>query len=152
MPYLLEWIIPDVLLYERSYGLVTLEELQTMTHEIEAHAAQVPGRVLHMLLDATVADTSKLTLGNLAVLMRSMSKDNRTQGWVVTITPDMLQRLMGTVVSQIRGVRERQFKTIEEGLTFLASHSDNLPPYDELFALYEQAHGKVMQQIEREQP
>ncbi len=152
MPYSSTWIIPDAVFYIRTYGVVEVEELRQIIADVDEQTNRIANRLLHVVIDNSDMERANVSLADIMEVMRPLSKDQVMTGWSVTINPNMVQRMLATILVQMRGIRERQCRSAAEATRFLAENSENLPSSEELLALYNQARARLIKQIETENP
>ena len=124
MPYAISWLVEKRVLYTRLYGFVTGEELQAQSHEMEAYV-QKSEQLLYIITDGT--DTTGTDMG-LRDLQKTQFADTPNLGWSVYISPKKMDRFFASVITQLWKKRSREFATLDEGIRFLQSVDDSLPP------------------------
>lgn len=124
MPYKVSWLVDQRIIYTRMYGFVTGEELGAQKVEMEA-LFPTGGPMLYIITDAT--DTTGTNMG-LRDLQKTQFADATNLGWAVYISPKKMDRFFASVITQLLKKRSREFATLEEGIRFLQSIDETLPP------------------------
>ena len=124
MPYQLSWLVEKRVIYTRLYGLVTSEELSAQKEEMEP-LIQSSDQLLYIITDGS--DTTGTSMG-LRDLQKTQFADAANLGWAVYISPKKMDRFFASVITQLLKKRSREFATLEEGIRFLQSIDETLPP------------------------
>ena len=124
MPYQVSWLVDQRVMYTRMYGFVTGEELGAQKVEMEALLPK-DGPKLYIITDGT--DTTGTNMG-LRDLQKTQFADATSLGWAVYISPKKMDRFFASVITQLLKKRSREFATLEEGIRFLQSVDETLPP------------------------
>jgi len=124
MPYQLSWLVEKRVIYTRLYGLVTSEELSAQKEEMEP-LIQSSDQLLYIITDGS--DTTGTSMG-LRDLQKTQFADAANLGWAVYISPKKMDRFFASVITQLLKKRSREFATLEEGIRFLQSVDETLPP------------------------
>ncbi len=124
MPYTISWLVDKRVIYTRMYGFVTGEELGAQKVEMEALLPN-SDQLLYIITDAT--DTTGTNMG-LRDLQKTQFADATHLGWAVYISPKKMDRFFASVITQLLKKRSREFATLDEGIRFLQSIDETLPP------------------------
>ena len=124
MPYSTIWLIEKRVVYTRMYGFVTGEELQAQNRELEGYI-QASEQLLYIITDAT--DSTGTNMG-LRDLQKTQFADTPNLGWSVYVSPKKMDRFFASVITQLWKKRSREFATLEEGIRFVQSVDESLPP------------------------
>src|SRR3982751_297543 len=124
MPYQLSWLVEKRVIYTRLYGLVTSAELSAQKEEMEP-LIQSSDQLLYIITDGT--DTTGTDMG-LRDLQKTQFADTPNLGWSVYISPKKMDRFFASVITQLWKKRSREFATLDEGIRFLQSVDESLPP------------------------
>ena len=124
MPYQLSWLVEKRVIYTRLYGLVTSAELSAQKEEMEP-LIQSSDQLLYIITDGS--DTTGTSMG-LRDLQKTQFADAANLGWAVYISPKKMDRFFASVITQLLKKRSREFATLEEGIRFLQSVDETLPP------------------------
>ena len=124
MPYTMSWLVEKRVLYTRMHGFVTSEELQAQSREMEAYI-HTSEQLLYIITDAT--DTTGTNMG-LRDLQKTQFANTPNLGWSVYISPKKMDRFFASVITQLWKKRSREFATLDEGIRFLQSIDESLPP------------------------
>jgi hypothetical protein len=124
MPYTISWLVEKRIIYTRMYGFVTGDELSAQKVEMEP-LIQNSDQLLYIITDAT--DTTGTNMG-LRDLQKTQFADATNLGWAVYISPKKMDRFFASVITQLLKKRSREFATLEEGIRFLQSVDETLPP------------------------
>ena len=111
-------------IYTRLYGFITSEELSAQRVEMEL-LIQNSDQLLYIITDAT--DSTGTNLG-LRDLQKTQFADATNLGWAVYISPKKMDRFFASVITQLLKKRSREFATLDEGIRFLQSVDETLPP------------------------
>ena len=125
MPYAISWLAEKRVVYTRTYGFVTGEELTNQNKEIQVYAQQTE-QLVHIITDAT--DTTGTDMG-IRDLQKTQFLSVHNLGWALYISPSKMNRFFASIITQLSNKRGRQFATLEEGLTFLQQMDESLPPF-----------------------
>jgi hypothetical protein len=127
MPYEVQWLVENRVIYQRLYGHLILEELREAGQRVSEHVlAGTP--LVHMVSDFTHVDKFPMNLREVNSMLENPYPERF--GWMIGITSNTLIRFFGTVVPQLQGARIRMFTSPEEALAFLQSMDDSLPVLD----------------------
>ena len=124
MPYEISWLVDKRIVYIRTYGLVTGEELVAQNDELQNYIP-LSENLLHVITDGT--DTTGTDMG-LRDLQKTQFNDVENLGWAIYVSPSKMNRFFASVITQLSQKRGRQFGTLEEALSFLQEVDDTLPP------------------------
>jgi len=124
MPYAISWLVDKRVIYSRLYGFITGEELSAQRVEMEP-LIQNSDQLLYIITDAT--DSTGTNLG-LRDLQKTQFADATNLGWAVYISPKKMDRFFASVITQLLKKRSREFATLDEGIRFLQSVDETLPP------------------------
>ena len=124
MPYAISWLVDKRVIYTRLYGFITSEELSAQRVEMEP-LIQNSDQLLYIITDAT--DSTGTNLG-LRDLQKTQFADATNLGWAVYISPKKMDRFFASVITQLLKKRSREFATLDEGIRFLQSIDETLPP------------------------
>ena len=124
MPYKTTWLVEKRVVYTRMYGYVTSEEMEAYSRELEdfVHASE---QLMYIITDAT--DTTGTNMG-LRDLQKTQFADTPNLGWSVYVSPKKMDRFFASVITQLWKKRSREFATLEEGIRFVQSVDESLPP------------------------
>jgi hypothetical protein len=124
MPYKVSWLVDKRVIYTRLYGLVTSEELSAQKEQMDP-LIQSSDQLLYIITDGS--DTTGTSMG-LRDLQKTQFADAANLGWAVYISPKKMDRFFASVITQLLKKRSREFATLEEGIRFLQSVDETLPP------------------------
>ena len=124
MPYAISWLVDKRVIYTRLYGFITGDELSAQREEMQP-LIQDSDQLLYIITDAT--DSTGTNLG-LRDLQKTQFADATNLGWAVYISPKKMDRFFASVITQLLKKRSREFATLEEGIRFLQSIDETLPP------------------------
>ncbi|NDJ62855.1 MAG: hypothetical protein GYB67_17170 [Chloroflexi bacterium] len=127
MPCEIGWYIPERVIWQRFYGVVTSEELAE--HSARSAEYIMAGTApVHILVDAT--EIAKYP-GNLKQLTDSANyaSDTNKVGFVAhASTSNQLMRFLASLMTQmlVRNVQFRAFETVDAALAFLIDRDTTL--------------------------
>ena len=124
MPYEISWSIDKRVVYSRTFGFVTGEELRNQNKEIQVYAQQTE-QLVHIITDATDTTGTDMSIRD---LQKTQFLSIGNLGWALYISPSKMNRFFASIITQLSNKRGRQFATLEEGLKFLQDIDDTLPP------------------------
>src|SRR3954465_2283693 len=124
MPYKVSWLVDKRVIYTRLYGLVTSEGLSAQKEQM-VPLIQSSDQLLYIITDGS--DTTGTSMG-LRDLQKTQFADAANLGWAVYISPKKMDRFFASVITQLLKKRSREFATLEEGIRFLQSVDETLPP------------------------
>lgn len=124
MAHEIGWLVDGRVIYQRYYGVVTLDELVDASGAV---GALVDDGVcpVHTLIDIVGLKEYPGAIGEIRRALRDARFDARL-GWLVLVGVHPIPRYIASVVIQVTGLRFRLFDTFEEGLHFLATHDETL--------------------------
>jgi hypothetical protein len=141
-----EWLIPGKIIYTRGVGNIEADELcEVMVKLTDTLSAHTDESFLHYISDSRYTEEVNANLKDMKEIFFNR-ESMPSLGWTVCVTPGMMDRFITGLVLQFTGVRQRQYATIEEALTFLTSMDDTLPDYDVLIS----ALNKLDARLQRE--
>jgi hypothetical protein len=117
--------VENRVIYVRSYGVVSVAEIQTAS--LQTGQMMNSGiKFVHMIADST--EVAKLTF-NLTDLVKGLRglPTSPNLGWSLNVSPNMLYRFMASIIAQIVNSRQRVFNTLNEAIVFLQSVDETLP-------------------------
>ncbi len=131
MPYMIDWLIPDRLIYIRQYGILLREELLehvdvSMKMRDEANVRNGEGGYLI----STITDGRDLQKNEVQLKdVQGMLKTLRQQrvGWSLYVTPSRIDRFIVSVAHQMVGVRHAVFATMPEAFEFYEKVDESAP-------------------------
>jgi hypothetical protein len=130
MPYSIEWLVPNRVMYIRHFGVLTREELSRYLEESFAlrdqgnEANGISGPLVHTITDARGLEKNEMKLKDVDKMLRTMRKQR--VGWSIYVNSSPVERFLVSIAHQLMGVRYACFATLEEGLNFLAVQEDSL--------------------------
>jgi len=130
VPYHVDWLIENQIIYLYSWGIVTAEDFEAFSGKIVSLQADADGMV-HTFVNSLNVDKVEAGIGDLKTIFGAM-KPNRKHGWTVSVSDSRLIRFFATLVSQFSNSRERHYETLEEAAEFLAESDDRLPSAKEI--------------------
>ena len=126
MPCEVLWLVENRVIYTRTYGVVSIGEIQQLMAQTK-DMMDTGTKFVHLV--ANSADIERLTF-NLTDLMKSFrgfpSSPNR--GWALSVSPNVMYRFFSSIAAQMSNSRHRVFSTMEEAIAFLQSVDEALPP------------------------
>ena len=125
MPYAISWLVEKQVVYTRTYGFVTGEELRNQNKEIQVYAQQTE-QLVHIITDATDTTGTDMSIRD---LQKTQFLSIGNLGWALYISPSKMNRFFASIITQLSNKRGRQFATLEEGLTFLQQIDESLPQF-----------------------
>lgn len=154
MPYHMEWLVPNQVLYIYNYGHVTVTETEKMMEQSFAMSMspepQEAKLLVHVITDPTDVIKSEVGIQDIRRIFGQRKNEATHPGWAVTVANSAMDRFMGSIALQFMGIRGRQVASVADGINFLAKSDDTLPSVEELFKLYEVAHARIKRQIEQQ--
>lgn len=151
MPYIMDWIIPNQVLYIYNYGHVTVagtEEMMNMSFEMALRdGVDSEGKLLHILTNSIDVTKTDVGIKDIRRIFGSKKDQATHPGWSVSITESPMDRFFGSIAMQFLGIRGRMVASVEDGIRFLSNSDDMLPSYDELMAMYLATHEQILSQI-----
>lgn len=151
MPYQMEWLIPNHLLYIYNYGHITVaetEEMIDLSFEMSlSDEANAEGNLIHVLSDPSDVTKSDAGIQDIRRIFGAKKDQATRPGWSVSVTTSPMDRFFGSIAMQFLGIRGRQVASIEDGIKFLTNSDDMLPSYDELYAIYQETHERILSQL-----
>lgn len=154
MPYKMEWIIPDRVLYMYTYGHTTVaesEELMDKSFEYIYASGEDSSYLVHVISDSRHVTESDLGINDIRRIFGGQKGRATRPGWTIIITPSPVMRFFGSIALQFMGIRGRQVGTVEDALQILVDAEDDLPSYDELLQAFTQVYGEIQMQVSESQ-
>ena len=130
MPYSIEWLVPNRVMYVRQFGKITRDEMdryleESFTIRDQGNEANgINGPLVHTITDAREVEHTDIKLKDVDKMLRSMRKQR--VGWSIYVNSSPIERFLVSIAHQLMGVRYACFATLEEGLNFLAAQEDGL--------------------------
>lgn len=124
MPYKLDWIVPQRVLFGRMWGDPIPDEIRAFSLAIdrEVAAGQPP---VHVIIDVTAVKRTPVKLNE---LNSYLSRDNLAFfGWFIVVSGDPVGRFLGATVIQLVGLHTRVFPDSAAAFRFLSSIDSTLP-------------------------
>ncbi|MEQ8674946.1 MAG: hypothetical protein RLP44_03745 [Aggregatilineales bacterium] len=145
MPFITEWLIPDKILYSRSYGVLTAEDLHQQVKAMYPFAedARTP---FHYMVDGTYIESRNFTLKDIRSLFSDKNRDPNLR-LIVAVDPSAIARFFASIVMYVSGRDGRQVATVEEGLRFLTLVDSSLPPLEDLLSTWQAFNARIQTQI-----
>jgi hypothetical protein len=123
MPYETFWYVENRVLYERLYGVLTIEELHALSKEALQYFETGTERV-HVLLD--ISHLEKYPT-NLSQLRSVMVEDKHPRlGWWVLIATNTFIRFIVSALSQVRSIHFRAVSSLDDAIKTLGEIDDSL--------------------------
>lgn len=145
MPTQHRWIVPERLIYIRTSGVVTLDDMlgnqQLIYGEIDED-----GPTYHTITDLTEIEKFALGIPQIRELYVN-TYVSKNYGWTVTVQPNSLQRFFASLASQFNQVESKQVSTFEEGLAFLVARDLNLGSVEDLLQARQRAHAAMVAEL-----
>ena len=118
MPYHLDWLVKDDVLYAYVYGVYTIQDLEAMTHELNT-VIEAGEPFIHTIIDVRpIIELNLNAIDVQRVMKLVITHPNR--GWTITVTSNQLHTFLGNMATQFASVRGRHFTSMEDALTFIA--------------------------------
>lgn len=125
MPYEIGWLIENEVMYNRNWGVGTVEDIYGAMMASREMIDSSDRPVVHLLIDNRESTESPKLIES-AKVVRSVPPQERA-GWVVTVhTSRAITRFLSDVAIQMTGARYRSFNSIQEALDFLRSVDDTV--------------------------
>ena len=150
MPYKIDWIIPNQVLYIYSYGYTSLTDGENMIRESFELAEKTLDNhefLVHVVTDSRHVTKSDVGVNDMRRIFSEQKGRAQRPGWSIVVTPSPIMRFLGAIALQFMDVRGRQVATVEDALEFLADSDENLPSKTDLLQAYEAVFGKMKMDI-----
>jgi hypothetical protein len=110
MPYKLSWYKPEIILYLKLEGQLSLNELETVNQEIMSILDSIRSRV-NIVIDATTFSATHQTTGLLRETQQYMNHPNLDSAFIVA--DNKLMRLITLMAFSISRAKVTQFNTMD---------------------------------------
>ncbi len=120
MPAKIDWLIPGQVIYQRWWGLGTLDDMRWANQKSLDMFAQYPDQpLIHCIANATGQEKIDAGLQQISQIYTAL--DHPQAGWVLLIDNNPLIRFMGNIALKIgrRGTRLRFINNMDEWKPFL---------------------------------
>jgi len=126
MAYEVSWFVDQRVVYFRSYGTATVEDIHNMNRDTQAYV-RAGQPLVHVLVDLSALEKFPTNLSGMRQSLQQM--DHERMGWVVVCgAGNALLRFVASLITQfvIPNVRLRMFDTVEQGTAFLRERDATL--------------------------
>lgn len=125
MPNSSQWYIPNEVLFQRYWGVITLDDLEKGMLKSKEMIESSSRHLVHCILD--VGDvTESLPLADSLKLVRKIGSHPRA-GWQITIREKSLLVKMGSSFGRsLLNLRTRTFDSFDEAVAFLHDVDDTI--------------------------
>lgn len=132
MPYELKWYIKDAVIYQRSYGEVTMQETTEMG-DIIREMMRNTGREVHLISDSSEATKTPRDLSQL----KSLTKiDPEIQaGWVISVSPSAAAAVTLRFISLLMNLKMVHMVTVDKAIVYLHKQDSTLAELQTEFEL-----------------
>lgn len=133
MPYDVQWLVPDRVMYVRYIGVFTRDDLyayleKSLAMRDEANERLgVGGPLVHTLTDGRDMVKNEMELKDVQSSLRSLR--HQKVGWSVFVHESRLNRFIVSIAHQLVGVRHYICATMDEAVKFLRDNDDTLPAF-----------------------
>lgn len=110
-----DWLIRGQVIYNRWWGVCTIEEVHESTGQVLEMYHEYPENVIHTIADTTFAYKPDYSLGDLRQLSTSMLKHPQT-GWIILIVNNSTFRMMGNLLLTLTGIRFKLARTYDSAI------------------------------------
>lgn len=118
MPYTIDWLIPDEVIYVRYIGVTTADELRESLLKTRDYMEASPRFLVHGIIDVGEV-THPVSLKESMQVVREVGVHPRT-GWSISIREKSPLIKMGAAIgSSIFQMRYRAFDTLEQAVKHL---------------------------------
>jgi hypothetical protein len=125
MAYNVSWLVDKRIIYFRTTGTVTIDQVKNANKQIMIMLEEGTP-FIHLLTDTTNADKISFSLSDLMSVFRGMPATSAL-GWSVYVSPKMLDRFFANITTQMSNSRHREFSSLDEAIAFLQSVDETLP-------------------------
>lgn len=132
MPYTIDWIVDERVIYLRNEGELTATEIEAMSRELARMSEDAVAPVHIVEDDRAVVGIESLSLD--AVQEAFTAPDYEKFGWAIGIMPEKYETVsdvIGRVAELIGDMEYERVETLPEALEFLAEHDATLPDRSE---------------------
>jgi len=150
MPYKINWIIPNQILYIYSYGFTSLTDGENMireSFELAEKTLEDHEFLVHVITDSRHVTKNDVNVNDMRRIFSEQKGRAQRPGWTMVVTPSPILRFLGSIALQFMDVRGRQVATVEDAIEFLVDSDDNLPSKEELLQAYQAVFGKMQMDI-----
>jgi hypothetical protein len=125
MPYTIDWLIPNEVIYTHYRGVTTVEELRDCLTEMQHFMDSSPRHLVHAISD--VGDIIEaVSLKDSLKVVREVGQHPRA-GWTLSIREKSAVVKMGSAIgSSIFQLRFRAFDTLEDAIKHLKVFDETL--------------------------
>lgn len=143
MPYHIDWLHPQRIVYGYAYGTYTDDNLSAYSYAILDWIESGTGTV-HVITDNNAIAQMKVSLAVAQRLLRTVPTHPRT-GWAITVSPNAFHRFMGSIAAQALRVqvRTQQSASVDEALRLIVKNDESLPDFETLFDAYQTLHTRL---------
>lgn len=128
MTYKLTWMVDKRIIYFRTSGVVTIDEIKEANRQIMVMIDEGI-QFVHLLTDSTDVDKIVFSLSDLVSAFRGILYVPNL-GWSIYVSPKALERFFANVTTQLSQSRHREFGTLDQAIAFLQSVDETLPEID----------------------
>lgn len=126
MPADVMWYVENRIVYIRFHGVITPEEITQQQAENRQLILQGEPPV-HMIVDQTDLESYPVSVKRLRDAFNVNPQIRERLGFVITISPSTMTRMLSSIISQISGVNNRQFDDLARAIRFLQQADQTLP-------------------------
>lgn len=144
MSHEIVWLVDKRVLVTTFSGVVTMEEVETFTIEIQKMIAEEGEPKVHHISDSRGMERVQFSMAALRVMSQA-GKMMKSLGWQVDVNTNVMNKMFANFGAQFAGLNTRTFPTMEEAITFLKRADitladaewrfDRLPGHDDEAAL-----------------
>lgn len=125
MPYEVNWMVDNRIIYFHTSGVVSIDEVKAGNKKIMVMLDEGI-QFVHLITDSTEVEKIQLSLTDLASVFRNMPASPKL-GWSIYVSPKMLDRFFASVTTQMTNSRHREYTSLAEAIGFLRSVDETLP-------------------------
>lgn len=133
MPYEIRWHTENRVIYQRCFGVLTLDEMRE-NNEITMQYINSGTPLVHNIVDMREVESFPMNLKQMGDVFKRDQETLIRLGWTVVIGLTPIMRFFATVLIQIWGARYRFVTTLEEAEDFLLDRDVTLRPHDAVTA------------------
>lgn len=124
MPFRIDWLVEQHLVYINVHGETTVEDLRAYDDYALQILDKSPYPLVHTIYDYSHAQI----VPPLQETVKMKAGKHPKVGWVIFVNmQDIMTRFILSTASQVFRLRFRSFKTLEEALDFIQSVDSTLP-------------------------
>jgi hypothetical protein len=125
MPFEVSWLVDQRVVYVRTYGEMTMSEMQESSVQSRKLCEEgIP--FVYVISDATDLVKVQVKLQDVLAFFRGAKVIDKV-GWSVFVGATSVERFFFAIISQFNNNNHRTFSKLEDAVAFIQSADDGLP-------------------------